>query len=155
LDPPPGPSLLFIDDARITRAAVGPIRLRDLRDARRELAHTDLPTVACHRDFHPGNIMIDEDGAWVIDWEGAAPGPLGLDLIRLWTSMETPEDRDRVFEHALEQVGADRRASLERLRFAVSVAEANGLHAEKNPFDRDDAQLERLLELIPSLRPSS
>ncbi len=134
---------------RVARAAVGPISISDLRVARRELGQTELPTVTCHRDFHPKNLLVENGDVWVIDWERASPGPAGLDLLRLWTSLAAPDDRDRVFEHAVELVGRYRRASLERLRFAVAVAEASGLHAEKNPFDRDDATLARLLELIP------
>ena len=142
---------------RIARATAGPIKISDLRAARRALATSDLPTVTCHRDYHRKNLLIDDTdgGIWVIDWERAAPGPLGLDMLRLWATLETPEHRERVFEYALEQVGRDRRASLERLRFGVAVAEASGLHAEQDPFDRDDANLARLLELIPTVRPKS
>jgi phosphotransferase family enzyme len=159
LDVPRKPSsehpraLWFHEVGRIARAVIGPISISDLRSARRELADTDLPTVICHRDFHPKNLLLDETGVWVIDWERVDPGPLGLDLLRLWCSLADPADRERVFEHAVDQVGASRRASLERLRYAVAVAEASGLHLERNPFDRDDATLARLLELIPSLRP--
>ena len=156
--PPGQDSVSRLDGmVRIARAATGPIKISDLRAARRELATSDMPIVTCHRDYHPKNLLVDNDtgGIWVIDWERAAPGPLGLDLMRLWTSLEQPEERERAFEHALDLVGRQRRASLERLRFGVAVAEASGLHAEKNPFDRDDANLARLLELIPSLRPKS
>jgi hypothetical protein len=146
-------SLLFQQVGRIARAVAGPISISDLRAARRELAQTDLPTVTCHRDYHPKNLLLDDTGVWVIDWERIDPGPLGLDLLRLWCSLADPADRERVFEHAVDQVGESRRASLERLRFGVAVAEASGLHAERNPFDRDDATLARLLDLIPDLRP--
>jgi hypothetical protein len=138
---------------RIARAAFGPIAFGDLRAARRMLAETELPTVTCHRDFHPKNILVDDGGVWVIDWERASFGPEGLDLMRLWTSLAEPEDRERIFEHAVELAGQGRRHDLERLRFAVAVAEASGLHTARNPFDRDDAALARLVELIPSLRP--
>jgi hypothetical protein len=141
---------------RIARAAMGPISVNDLRTARRELAESDLPRVSCHRDFHPKNVLFDAQGsAWVIDWERTGPGPLGLDLMQLWANIADPEDRERLFEHAVELVGAGRRASLERLRFAVVVAEASGWHAERNPYDRDDAALARMLEVLPELRPAS
>jgi aminoglycoside phosphotransferase (APT) family kinase protein len=146
-------SVLFHEVGRIARALVGPISISDLRAARRELAETDLPSVTCHRDFHPKNLLLDDTGVWVIDWERVNSGPLGLDLLRLWCSLPDPADRERIFEHAVEQVGPSRKPSLERLRFAVAVAEASGLHGERNPFDRDDAALARLLELIPDLRP--
>ncbi len=139
--------------SRIARAAVGPVSIGDLRTARRELATTDLPTVTCHRDFHPKNVLIDADGAWLIDWERTGPGPLGLDLMQLWASVPEPDDRSRLFEQAVELVGARRRASLERLRFAVAVAEASGWHAAREAFDRDDVALARLLEMLPELRP--
>jgi hypothetical protein len=138
---------------RVARAAIGPISLRDLRAARRELAETDLPKVTCHRDFTANNILIEDGAAWVIDWERARFGPAGLDLMQLWTTLAEPEDRERLFEHGVDLVGAQRRASLERLRFAVAVAEASGMLAARDAFDRDDAALARLLEMIPSLRP--
>lgn len=139
---------------RIAQGAAGPIGLHELRAAQRELSSTALPTVACHRDFHPKNILVEDGVAWVIDWERAAPGPLGLDLMRLWTSLGDPDDRARVFEHAVDLTGAAHRPALERLRHAVAVAEANGLHAARNPFDRDDRTLARLIALLPELRPS-
>ena len=139
---------------RIAHAAIGPISIKDLRTARRELRKSDLPRVTCHRDFHPKNVLIDAQGsAWVINWERAASGPLGLDLMQCWANVADPQDRELVFEHAVELVGANRRASLERLRFAVVVAEVSGWHAERNPFDRDDAALARMLEVLPELRP--
>jgi hypothetical protein len=138
---------------RAVRAATGPISVRDLRTARAELQTTDLPTVTSHRDFHPKNILVDADGAWVIDWERTGPAPLGLDLMQLWASVADPGDRERLFEHAVDLVGAPRRAELERLRFAVAVAEASGWHAAREAFDRDDVALARLLELLPGLRP--
>ncbi len=138
---------------QIARAAGGPVGAGNLRAARRELAQTDLPWVTCHRDFHPKNVLIEGDQAWVIDWERSRRGPVGLDLMQLWASLADPGDRERTFEHAVELVGARRRASLERLRFAVVVAETSGMLAAHDPFDRDDAAVARMLKLIPTLRP--
>ncbi len=140
---------------QVGTAAMGSISFRDLRAARRELAETDLPKVTCHRDFNSKNILIDEGVAWVIDWERSRYGPAGLDLMQLWAGLATAEDRAMLFERAVEIVGTQRRASLERLRFAVAVAEASGMLAARDAFDRDEAALGRLIELIPTLRPRS
>ena len=138
---------------RIARTSVRAVRVRDMRAARRELGRTDLPTVTCHRDFHPKNILIESTDVWVIDWEHSGPGPVGLDLMRLWTSLADADDRARVFDHAVELVGSRRRASLERLRFAVAVTVAVGMLVARDAFDRDDVAVARLLTLLPELRP--
>lgn len=40
------------------------------------------PAVVCHGDFHPLNVMVDGDRAWVLDWTDAALGPPEGDVAR-------------------------------------------------------------------------
>ena len=36
----------------------------------------------CHGDFHPLNVLVDGDDAWLIDWTDAALGPREGDVAR-------------------------------------------------------------------------
>jgi aminoglycoside phosphotransferase (APT) family kinase protein len=40
------------------------------------------PTVVCHGDFHPLNVMVDGEAASVIDWTDAGLGPREADVAR-------------------------------------------------------------------------
>ena len=45
-------------------------------------ASMDGPTVVCHGDFHPLNVMVDGERASVIDWTDAGLGPREADVAR-------------------------------------------------------------------------
>jgi RimJ/RimL family protein N-acetyltransferase/tRNA A-37 threonylcarbamoyl transferase component Bud32 len=51
----------------------GAVILADLHDRLR-------PTGYVHLDLHPFNVMVTEQGPFVIDWRNAGPGPADLDL---------------------------------------------------------------------------
>ncbi len=58
-------------------------------DAARERLLTILAAVApgdrlCHRDFHPGNVMLTPDGPVVIDFPNVARGPAVADHANTW-----------------------------------------------------------------------
>jgi aminoglycoside phosphotransferase (APT) family kinase protein len=40
--------------------------------------------VLLHRDLHPANVILTEDGPRIIDWEGAARGPALADVAMTW-----------------------------------------------------------------------
>jgi aminoglycoside phosphotransferase (APT) family kinase protein len=42
----------------------------------------DGPPVVCHGDFHPLNVMVEDDDASVIDWTDAGVGPREADVAR-------------------------------------------------------------------------
>ncbi len=81
-------------------AARGSSRLPELRVAlRRHIESANLPEhqtrfaighldglpdgeVLCHGDFHPGNIIVSDEGPVVIDWTGATRGDADADLAR-------------------------------------------------------------------------
>lgn len=44
-----------------------------------------------HRDLHPDNVILTEDGPSVIDWEGAVRGPAQADLALTWVIVTTSE----------------------------------------------------------------
>jgi aminoglycoside phosphotransferase (APT) family kinase protein len=98
--------------------AASGLRPADLLLARRQ---PELPRVTAHGDFHAGNILCEADGPWIIDWELAAPRPLGYDLLSLWPTLADPFDRRLVLEAALEQAGPEHHTEILRLRFALLV----------------------------------
>lgn len=64
-------------------------------------------TTACHGDFHPDNILLVEDRAYIIDWSEAAHGHPLADVARtsLMVSLgEPPPDADESLRWRLNQV---------------------------------------------------
>jgi hypothetical protein len=122
----------------------------DLAAAERILADPGLPLLPSHGDFFPENLLLSGGALWVVDWECSGQRPAGYDLMQLWSALERAGDRERLFDSALEVVGAQGRGKLERLRYAVVVATSwRLLHegAEARP------RAEALLALLPQLRP--
>ena len=44
-----------------------------------------------HRDLHPDNVILTQDGPLVIDWEGAVRGPAAADIALTWVIVSTSE----------------------------------------------------------------
>lgn len=62
------------------------------------LARLDDGDILMHGDFHPGNVMIHQGDAVVIDWPGASAGPPEADVARtlmLLNIAELPDDTGR------------------------------------------------------------
>lgn len=134
------------------RMLISPVLLADVRRARRILAESELPVVTTHGDFHPGNVLVSGNGVWVVDWELSGRGPAGSDLLHFWSTIETPEERQRLFDAAVELAGADHKRELLRLRYAVLVRAIAAKLAALMPFDRDPEGARRLLALLPEVR---
>jgi hypothetical protein len=152
---PPGPHAADPDAEgsrlqRRIRVAFSPLPVADLAAAERILAVSGLPAQTSHGDFFPENLLLSGAALWVVDWERAALRPAGHDLLQLWTALERAEDRDRLFDSALELVGIARRRELEALRYAVVVETAWRL-LHRGPEERPRA--EALLGVLPELRP--
>jgi len=103
---------------RRARMIGGGVRVADLLLARRD---PGLPLVRSHGDFHAGNILCDDDGPWIIDWEMTGMRPVGYDLLSLWPTLDDAGDRELVLEAAFAQAGAEHRAGVLRLRFSLLV----------------------------------
>ena len=134
--------------------AVSPLPVRDLARARTIIQRTDLPRVASHGDFHIENILISEGAAWVVDWELSGPRPAGYDLMQLWATLPAPNDRERLWEGTVALVGTEHRQALFALRYALTVRTIANKLAAPQRFHRDREGAERLIALLPSLRPS-
>lgn len=122
----------------------------ELLRARRLQARSRLPEVTTHGDFHPGNVLLADGAAWVVDWELAGRGPAGLDLMRYWATLQSPTERDRLFASAASLVGEE--LELARLRYAVAVVTAADKLSHPRALNRDPAGAAELLRLLPELR---
>jgi Phosphotransferase enzyme family len=143
------------EDSRVAftrriRALLSPLSLSHYLSARRVLADLALPDVTSHGDFHAGNVLVAADGPWVVDWELSGLRPAGHDLMTFWPTLERPEDRERLFELAVDLVG--RRPELLRLRYALTVRTVASFLAGARDFDRDETRARELLGLLPGLR---
>ncbi len=136
------------------RLLASPVPARDLVLARRLIRQSRLPPVASHGDFHPGNVLVVEGAAWVVDWEHSGRRPAGYDLMHLWSTLDSVADRARVFDGAVSLVGEAWRDELARLRYAMVVQTIAGNLAAPAAFDRDPAGGAALLALLPELRAS-
>ena len=50
--------------------------------------------VLCHNDLHPGNVLLTDHGAVVIDWESASRGEPDRDAAHMWLLAEAAEVDD-------------------------------------------------------------
>ena len=154
LDLPPAPARSGRGGSLRTRARIlrSPLPLRDLRTARRTMDDPGLPSVTSHGDFHRGNVLVQDDVVWVVDWELSGERPAEYDLMQFWATLERAEDRERLFEAAAAAVGSAHRPALLRLRHALVVRTIAGKFAAPMAFDRDRGGAHDLLELLPELR---
>ena len=106
-----------------------------------------------HGDFHPGNVLLADGAAWVVDWELAGRGPAGLDLMRYWATLDRPHDRERLLWPAGQLVGDGLAPA--RLRYAIAVRTAADKLAHPRSLNRDPAGAAALLPLLPELRPAA
>ena len=141
--------------AAIRRAALlgrSALETHDLLASRRILARPGLESVTIHGDFHVGNILLSRGVAWVVDWELCGHGPAGLDLMQCWATLDRAEDRERLFEAAVRQVGEHRRPEIVRLRYAVLVRTIAAKIAAPAEFDRDPEGAAKLVRVLPEIR---
>jgi phosphotransferase family enzyme len=152
---PPGPAASqapggFEPLLRRLRLLRRPRLALELVSARRLLARSKLPEVTTHGDFHPGNVLLADGAAWVVDWELVDRGPAGLDLMRYWATLGRSGDRERLFAAAVELVGEE--LELARLRYAVAVVTASDKLSHPRALNRDPEGAAELLRLLPGLR---
>jgi hypothetical protein len=133
------------------RVARSPMPVRHLLAARRILGNPGLPLVSAHGDFQTHNLLFAEGVLWVVDWELCGRLPAGLDLMQAWATLEDEQDRERLFDAALDQLGQHRRCDLERLRYAIVVRTIANMLAGPAEFDRNPEGAKRLLEMLPDL----
>lgn len=132
---------------RWARLARSPLPVKDVLQARR--LTTDLPMVTAHGDFHAAHVLPRDGAVWVIDWELSGKAPRGLDLMQLWASLPDEQQRADLMDAALAAVGP----GLLPLRYVALVRRIASKLAEHRRFgDRDPAEAQRLLALLPEAR---
>ena len=137
---------------RNVRLVRGPIA-RDLLAARRLLARTPLPLVTSHGDFHAGNLLMDGDRPWVVDWELVGRRPAAFDLMQLWPTLGDPADREHLLEAAVALVGEPMRDHVLALRYVLVVRTIASKLVPAHDFNADTAGARELLAQLPALRP--
>lgn len=137
---------------RRLRIVASPIPKRDLVAARRALRGSHLPPATGHGDFYSGNVLFADAAAWVVDWELAGRWPAGYDLMRLWSTLERPDDRELLFERTVALLGEANRSELARLRYAVLVYTIAGLFGAERRVEEETAWGRELLQLLPDVR---
>jgi Ser/Thr protein kinase RdoA (MazF antagonist) len=70
----------------------------------------DPRRVVCHGDVHPGNVLMDDDGPVLLDWDLACTGPRGWDHGPLATWTERWGGEIGCYERFAEGYGADLRS---------------------------------------------
>ena len=56
-----------------------------------------MPTVPCHNDLLPGNVLFADDRVWLLDFEYAGMNDVFFDLANLSVNSElSPESDDRL-----------------------------------------------------------
>ena len=110
--------------------AVDTVALRSMRacvERHRATMEADrtAPTVVCHGDVHPGNVVQTASGPVLLDWDLLCREPIGWDHGPLITWTERWGGEPGVYEAFAAGYGADLRSD----RFAVAFAELRLLAA--------------------------
>lgn len=137
---------------RRVRVALSPLSLRDVARARTIIAESPLPRVTSHGDLHAGNVLVSDGHTWFVDWELSGSRSAGYDLMQLWPTLPAAEDRERLWQGAVEIVGRKHRRALAELRYALAVRTIANKLSSPAGFERDLDGARRILALLPELR---
>ena len=88
----------------------------------------------------------------MVDWELTGHRPAGTDPLRFWTTLERPEDRERLWEGTVALVGAGHRRALAELRYVLLVRTIADKLADVHPERREPGVAAALLALLPDVR---
>lgn len=137
---------------RRARPLLSRVPTKEIVLAKRAFTKLRLPLVTTHGDFHAGNIFYSQGAIWVIDWELSGIGPLGYDLMQMWATLSSVQDRDLLLERTFDAFPDADRGMLLTLRYVVAVRTAASKLTASRSFDRDVEGASRLIALLPRLR---
>lgn len=69
---------------QLSEVTVSPLVVKQIEEAARTVDAESWQPVICHHDMVPENIIVNDRGLFIIDWEYAALGHPGLDFLRLY-----------------------------------------------------------------------
>ena len=94
--------------AQLSGETVSSAVVGQIEQAATDVDNANWEPVICHHDMVPENIIQNERGLFIIDWEYAALGHPGLDFLRLYGS-----------DYAISQAGQDSLKSLLKVKQAM------------------------------------
>ena len=71
---------------QLSEVTVSALVVKQIEEAARAVDREAWDPVICHHDMVPENIIVNDRGLFIIDWEYAALGHPGLDFLRLYGS---------------------------------------------------------------------
>ena len=71
---------------QLSEVTVSALVVKQIEEAARAVDGEAWDPVICHHDMVPENIIVNDRGLFIIDWEYAALGNPGLDFLRLYGS---------------------------------------------------------------------
>ena len=79
---------------QLSEVTVSALVVKQIEEAARAVDGEAWDPVICHHDMVPENIIVNDRGLFIIDWEYAALGHPGLDFLRLYGSdYASPESK--------------------------------------------------------------
>ena len=115
----------------------------------------DRPDVIVHLDFHPGNVMLTDDGPVVFDWSNAALGPAAADVAHAWVIGATSNLEGpwwiRILGERLRRRFVDRFVDGCGRAAAIELLPAMGAHrlADPNTFPEEAVRVRELVARYP------
>lgn len=109
------------------------------------------PDVIVHLDFHPGNVMLTDDGPVLFDWTNAVLGPAAADVAYAWVIGATSNLEGpwwiRVVGERLRRRFVDRFVDGCGRAAAIELLPAMGAHrlADRNTFPEEAVRVRQLV----------
>jgi aminoglycoside phosphotransferase (APT) family kinase protein len=102
---------------QLSDKVVSPLVVEQIEEAARAVDDEGWEPVICHHDMVPENIIVNDDGLFIIDWEYAALGHPGLDFLRLYGAGCASADRQNGSFRSLFKV----KQAMDKLWLAVQL----------------------------------
>ena len=102
---------------QLTGTKVSPLVVEQIEGAAKAVDQEAWEPVICHHDMVPENIIVNDSGLFIIDWEYAALGHPGLDFLRLYGADYASSERQKESLQSLFKV----KQAMDKLWLAVQL----------------------------------
>ncbi|MGB1868534.1 MAG: phosphotransferase [Porticoccaceae bacterium] len=102
---------------QLSEVTVSPMVVAQIEEAAKTVDSANWEPVICHHDMVPENIIVNDRGLFIIDWEYAALGHPGLDFLRLYGADYAAAGSDKESLQALFKV----KQAMDKLWLAVQL----------------------------------